>query len=174
MAGAGITIVVDDAAVGRALKKLRRFVTGDLTPTMDAIGARLENSTLRRFETQTGPGGEKWKPSLRAKRQKGQTLTDSGRLRASITRNVRESGDAVEVGTNVAYAGIHQFGGRTRPRTIRPRRRKALWWPGLPHPVASVRHPGSKVPARPFLGVSRGDEARIIEIIVERIKRAWR
>ena len=32
---------------------------------------------------------------------------------------------------------------------IRPRRRKALWWPGLEHPVKVVHHPG--VRPRPYL-----------------------
>lgn len=32
---------------------------------------------------------------------------------------------------------------------IRPRRRKALWWPGLEHPVKVVHHPG--VHPRPYL-----------------------
>jgi len=46
-----------------------------------------------------------------------------------------------EMGTGV-YAG-------GEPYEIRPRRRKALWWPGLDHPVTSVMHPG--IHARPYL-----------------------
>lgn len=31
----------------------------------------------------------------------------------------------------------------TKPHVIRPRHKKALWWPGLLHPVKSVLHPGT-------------------------------
>lgn len=180
---AGIVITADDREVQRALTRMRRWV-GDMTETMDVIGARLENSTKHRFETETDPSGEPWKPSQPSYRRgpapggignpnRGQTLTETGRLRASITHNVR-GGDTVEVGTNVAYAAIHQFGGKTPPRTIRPRNKKALSWPGARHPVKSVQHPGSKVPARPFLGISSGDSAAIVRIVSEHARRAWR
>ena len=184
-AGAGITITVDDGEVGRALRRLQRRVK-DLRPALDEIGARLETSTRRRFETETGPDNLPWKPSRASydrggsgfhplgggHQDRGQTLTDTGRLRASITRRLRD--DAVEVGTNVVYAAIHQFGGKTPPRTIRPRNRKALAWPGAPHPVRSVRHPGSRMPARPFLGVSGSDERALLRIVSRRIEEAWR
>jgi hypothetical protein len=32
----------------------------------------------------------------------------------------------------------------TRPHLIGPVRKKALFWPGAAHPVAFVRHPGTK------------------------------
>ena len=184
---AGLQISVDDAKLQTALRRMRRWVQRDIQETMDEIGARLEASTMHRFETEAGPTGEPWKPSHASydrggagvhprgggHRDRGQTLTDTGRLRASITRRVR-GGDTVEVGTNVVYAAIHQFGGKTGPRTIRPKRKKALAWPGARHPVRSVRHPGSKVPARPFLGISRGDRDAILRIVQRRALRAWR
>jgi hypothetical protein len=45
--------------------------------------------------------------------------------------------------------GTHAEGGSRGPYIIRPRRRKALWWEGLEHPVRSVVHPGIK--PHPFL-----------------------
>ena len=170
---AGLQIRVDDAELQRALGRMRSWLQKDIDETLDEIGARLEASTQHRFETETAPSGEPWKPSARAEAESGQTLTDTGRLRASITRRVL-GGDRVEVGTNVAYGGIHQFGGRTSARTIRPRRKKALAWPGARHPVKSVRHPGSNVPARPFLGISSGDRTAILRIVERRARRAWR
>ena len=132
---------------------------------MDEIGSSMVASTIHRFETETGPDGTPWRPSARALREGGQTLSDSGRLRASITHRVGVGGDSVAVGTNVVYAGIHQFGGRTPARTIRARQKQALWWPGAAHPVKAVRHPGSDMPARPFLGLSSGDERAIVAIL---------
>ena len=170
MPGAGIRIEVQDDDLHRALERLRRRLR-NLGPALDEIGARLEASTLRRFELQTSPAGVPWPPSQRARDEGGETLTDSARLRASITRRVSQS--AVEVGTNVVYAAIHQFGGKTPPRTIRPVTKKALFWPGARHPVAKVEHPGSKVPARPFLGFSGADYKAVARIIEQRIERAW-
>ena len=84
---------------------------------------------------------------------------------------MRGSGRTAEllVGTNTAYAAVHQFGGRTPPRKIGPKRKKALWWPGAPHPVASVDHPGSTIPARPYLGLSDGDRAAITRIVARHL-----
>ncbi len=59
-----------------------------------------------------------------------------------------DDGKAV-VGSDRKYSAIHQLGGKTAPRTIRPRKKKALAWPGG-GPVAKVEHPGSKIPARPY------------------------
>ncbi len=174
MPGVRIEIETDDAALQAAFKRLTATL-GDLRPEMDEIGQSLVTSAIDRFERERGPGGVPWKPSARAergKRGKGQTLTDSGRLRASITH--RASRDAVEVGTNVAYAAIHQFGGKTGPRTIRPKRKKALYWPGAVHPVAQVNHPGSTIPARPFLGLDADDRASILRIVSRAIERAVR
>ena len=179
MSGAAIRIDVDDALVQKALKRLRRRMK-DLTPVFDEIGRRLMTSTDMRFKTGTGPDGVPWKRSRAADERgfpgsvsrRGLTLVDTGRLRQSINRQA--SKDEVLVGTNVVYAAIHQFGGKTPARTIRPKSRKALFWPGARHPVASVRHPGSKVPARPFLGVSSGDERAIFGILQDRMAEAWK
>ena len=111
---------------------------------------------------------------MRAREEGGQTLTDTGRLRASITH--RLGPDEVVIGTNVVYAAIHQFGGQTPPRVIRPKHKKALAFTVGGQKIArkSVRHPGSKIPARPFLGIDSGDEAVISETILNRLRRAVR
>lgn len=41
-----------------------------------------------------------------------------------------------------SYAPYVEFG--TKPHTILPRDKKALYWPGAAHPVRRVNHPGSK------------------------------
>lgn len=141
------------AALGRLARSGR-----DLGPVLRAIGSHLENTTRRRFHTGASPAGASWKQSLRAKQQDGGTLVDTGRLRDSITS--RAQGREVQVGTNVLYAAIHQFGG-----VIRPKNKQALHFP-LPGGGFFI---GKKVtiPARPFLGLSAAD-ARAIERIVAR------
>lgn len=63
--------------------------------------------------------------------------------------------------------------GRKKPRWVRPRTRKALWWPGAAHPVPKARH--GPFAARPFIGVmDRGHaigaaEPRIREVLAAAI-----
>ena len=45
------------------------------------------------------------------------------------------------VGSSLDYADHVEFG--TDPHEIRPRTKRALWWPGADHPVAKVNHPGT-------------------------------
>ncbi|MFQ5585468.1 MAG: phage virion morphogenesis protein [Thermodesulfobacteriota bacterium] len=105
----------------------------DLTPAMRDVGEILHRSIRRNFKV---GGRPKWKPSARVKAAGGVTLTDTGRLKNSMTVEARR--DRVSVGTNVVYARIHQFGGKTKARTIKPRIKKALFWPGAGHPVSRM------------------------------------
>ena len=163
MTGAGFEIRIDADPVVQGLRRLREL-GGDLTPVMDDIGAMLVASTQHRFETGTGPDGTSWPESARAKRQGGQTLVDSGRLRDSITHRAR--GDTVEVGTNVIYAAIHQFGG-----TIKPKNAKSLAFPGLDGAPVFVK--SVTLPARPFLGVSNDDREEIAAIVADEVARSF-
>lgn len=54
----------------------------------------------------------------------------------------------------IAYAAIHEFGGTTRPHRIEPRNARVLAFNmgGKPAFARFVNHPGSKIPARPYLG----------------------
>lgn len=138
-------------AVIRALE-FRGEHTFDL---FDAIGLYLESSTDQRFETETGPDGRRWDPSIRAEFEGGKTLTDSARLRQSIAHVATR--DRVEIGTNVIYAGVHQKGatiaGRGGPLTFR-----------LPGGLGFVSPFEVTIPARPFLGIDADDEDEIIAI----------
>lgn len=128
----------------------------DLRPAFELIGNDWLQSIRQNFEAEGRP--RRWpplNPAYRAVRPSGRILAITGRLRTSITKKVDRRG--VEVGTGVRYGAIHQFGGRTPPRVIRPRRKKALFWPGARHPVKRVNHPGSTVPARPFLMIQDQD-----------------
>lgn len=78
-------------------------------------------------------------------------LRDTGTLAKSIRLIAASPGEAI-VGSDRKYASIHQLGGTTPPTIIRPRFKKALAWPGMQGgPYAKVKHPGSKIPARPYL-----------------------
>jgi HK97 gp10 family phage protein len=72
---------------------------------------------------------------------KRESPVKTGRLRRSIS--YRAGGPArYVVSPNVPYA--HYVHGGTRPHTILPTRKKALFWEGARHPVQRVHHPGTK------------------------------
>ncbi len=161
-----LEVSVEDAEVRRSLAALAAKLV-DMTPAAKAIGEVILSSVERNFEAGGRP--TKWKESLRVKTKGGQTLSDTGRLRRSFTAKADRT--SVSVGTDVKYAPILQMGGKTRARTIKPVRKKALFWPGASHPVKSVRHPGAKIPARPFLMIQKEDWTEINETIKDYLGR---
>ena len=88
-------------------------------PIFKAIANYGESSTRLRFEHQRGPDGATWKPSRRVQKSGGQTLVKSRRLLRSITNAYGENFAAW--GSNVAYARIHQLGGKSHSTRIRLR-----------------------------------------------------
>jgi phage virion morphogenesis protein len=155
-----VTIQVRTTDLKRASKALNALAAraSDLRPLMEEISAFGEDSTRRRFETQTSPDGEKWAPTHRG----GNILVDKGHLRDSIT--ARAGTDSAEWGSNLIYAGIHQHGGEIKAKTPA----------GLIFSVGGrsganrkefVRKQSVTIPARPFLGLSAGDEREISQIV---------
>lgn len=158
----GVRIEVTDREAAQGLGRIAA-AGGDLRPTLRAIGARLVANTLQRFEDQRGPDGVPWKRSRRAVQQNGQTLVDTGRLRTSIT--FRAADASVEVGTNVVYAAIHQFGG-----TIRPKKGKFLKFRVPGGGFRQVR--SVTLPARPFIGFSAEDREDVADIVARHLRAA--
>ena len=142
-----VSVEIEGAALSAALARMVAALA-DPSAAMDQIGRYLVASTLRRFERERAPDGSPWLRSARALAEGGQTLTDTGRLRGSIAHTVTDGGRAVEVGSNVIYAAIHQFGGRAG------RGRKA------------------KLPARPYLGIDERDRTNILLIVSRALERA--
>ncbi|MBS1186721.1 MAG: phage virion morphosis protein [Burkholderiaceae bacterium] len=141
----GIRIV--DSALKAALRQMQLNL-GNMKPAMRDIAQVLANQTERNFAAQGRPGWKALKnPS--EKRKGGMILQDSGQLAASITTSA--SATEAVIGTNKVYAAIHQFGGKTKAHTIRPVKKKVLAFGG--RFAKSVNHPGSDIPARPFLPV---------------------
>lgn len=127
--------------------------TDDLSPLMERIGMAMEATTIERFDNEEAPDGSSWVQSIRAKETGGKTLTDSARLKQSIT--YRAGADQVEVGTNVIYAGAHQKGA-----TIRATSGGRLAFK-LPGGLGFRTAEEVILPARPFLGISADDELEI-------------
>ena len=175
-----IAIQVRDAHLRQALSQLAAQLR-DMTNVMRALSETMVDASARAFERKADPfTGAPWKPLSQGRNnqreKKGRSaeniLQDSGLLVGSITRpgsrgSVHEVGaDYALVGTNVVYAAIHQLGGKTAPHKITARRGKALAIPGIGF-RHSVMHPGSVIPARPFLGVGLKD-VEVMRSIVRR------
>ena len=142
---AGVSISIDDSRIRAALQRLVNL-GGNQKEMMKAIATAGESGTRERFDTQTGPDGKPWKPSIRAQISDGKTLTLKGHLRDSI---VSDSGDDyAQWCTNKIYAAIHQFGGVIRAKTAR----------GLFFKLANGSGRRVKqvtMPARPYLGITQ-------------------
>ncbi len=130
---------------------------------LSSIGQEGVSLTQDRFQNQAGPDGTPWLQSLRAKLVSGQTLIKSNRLASSFTFAATDQ--AVEWGTNVIYAGIHQFGG-----IIKPKSKKALKFKGADGRIHTVKQ--VTIPARPFLGVTESDQKEFIEVFNDWLKGA--
>ena len=176
MAGAFTVISrVNDREIVAALTRLANKAKR-LEPFFKNAGEEMVRSTQERFVSQMDPDGHRWQPlkpstlASKAKRGYGSQgiLTMRRHLRDSIRYQADRNG--VRWGTNRIYGAIQHFGGRTKAHVIKPKNKKALAWPGGRHPARSVKHPGSTIPARPFLGVSVRDRERILEIIVDHLE----
>lgn len=144
-----ISVTVDSAEVKRALAKLERRIP---------LAAKQEVATsalnIRLGAMQRCP-------------------VDMGKLRASIGIEYVRGGLGAEIGTfevsdktETKYAPYVEFG--TKPHEIVPKTKRALFWPGALHPVASVQHPGTK--ARPFLFPAWEEERpKLLTRIAERL-----
>lgn len=169
----------DFSEVLQRLQQLNQKLQNMSEPMKD-IGEYLVYDTQRRFDEGRSPNGTPWAPlqvshiaahlaikkslSNKAGREAAsarKTLVKTQRLRDSIYPDAGR--DYVRIGTSAPYAAIHQFGGKTSPHIIRPKRKQALAWPG--GIAKRVNHPGSRIPARPFMGVSNENQSEILQII---------
>ncbi|MBF0192275.1 MAG: phage virion morphogenesis protein [Magnetococcales bacterium] len=145
---AGVLFQIDSDSAEELQEALSKLADRcrNLTPCLKDIGENLVRSTDQRFDAFVAPDGTRWEDNAPLTEEKkkgrfgeGKILTDSGRLRRSITYSTAYGG--LLVGTDVIYAATHQFGGET-PQ-------------------------GKKIPARPFLGLSDRDKDSALEIIAE-------
>ena len=162
-----ITITYDDRQVLSMLERLRRQLTGPMTPVMAEIAALIKSSVQENFIQGGRP--DKWVESRRVKKDGGQTLVEGGRLRDSIIDHATAT--TAEVGTNLKYAAIHQFGGPIK----RPAHERVLLFDhsrkfatakkakyGM---KATIGGHTTNMPARPFLMIQEQDQAAIVGII---------
>ena len=141
MSGASFSTSFEAVGLDEAVAKLMRLEAFDGAQLMDEAGAILESSTRGRFDTKLSPEGEAWVPWSEAydnTRNHGahSILVAGGWLRDSIQSYA--TGTQAEVGSNLVYAAIHQFGGDPEE---------------------------SNIPARPYLGLSSEDEEDLHDLV---------
>lgn len=153
MAGAAFTIDISGLKETREQFEDLGDAVDDLREAMEAGAAATQANVDLGFKVQSDPYGRKWAslaPLTQFLRRGSsyQILSDTGRLKNSISTQVDSGsftvGTGLNAGTVVRYAATHQYGA-----TILPLRYKFLW-AGRP---GGVRIPlkKAKIPARPFL-----------------------
>lgn len=165
-----ITIKIDNRNVLDALNQLAGRVD-NLAPALSEIGERLAESTQARFNTSTGPAGQRWAPNSQA------TILDYLRGPKDAPRSGiygKKSGKLTSKGAGIAM--------NKKPLIDSGLLRDHIDWQLIPGGVAigtdrfadawdsgaAVHQFGSingKIPARPFLGVSDDDERTILDIV---------
>lgn len=137
----GFQATVDDAKVKAKFNELYAK-TKDTKPAMESAGSATVNNVKLGFRASKTPHGSPWLP---LKVRAGKPLLDNGILRNSITH--RATATVAEVGTNLIYGPIHQFGG-----TITAKNAPFLVFK-VPGGIAIKK--SVNIPARPFLPISQ-------------------
>lgn len=120
---------------------------------LDALPGRLHDALLKRVTSLSLQLSATVKQKL-----SGQVLNvRSGNLRRSIQSQVANQSTEVSgrvfSDSSVRYAAIHEYGGTTRPHFIEAKPGGVLAFQSGGRTVFArrVNHPGSKIPARPFM-----------------------
>jgi phage gpG-like protein len=159
MAGAGIEVTVD-GEYQKIIDALQKASMPALQRIAHSGGQALWNVTAEAFRNESDPAtGAKWAPRKDAGNSKP-LLVGRGTLRRTITFNAFPDGSVI-IGSNLVYSRIHQEGGTTKAHDIKPRNKKALRFKGICRKL--VHHPGSVIPARPYLGVPKDFERRFFD-----------
>jgi phage gpG-like protein len=141
------------------IEALSKASMPDMKKIADFAAAELHDISNTAFEKEADPvTGAKWKP-LKSPRPNGSILRHHSILYQSLVHLGFADGKAV-LGSNMVYARIHQEGGKTAAHEIRPVHAKALRFNG--HFAKKVRHPGSTIPARPYMGIPQDFDRRFL------------
>jgi phage virion morphogenesis protein len=146
-------VTVRDRGLKRALDRLREPQTKKLARLLGRLLVRQTEHRIAREKT--GPDGKPW-ARAKVERAKGRARDAKGRFRSTgllvrsgtLLGSIRhgQQRDDVHVGTDLAYAAIHQLGGK--------------------------RTSGGKgTPRRAFLGVSEANKAEANAAIERELKR---
>lgn len=164
-----LTIKINDTPAQDALNRLADSLS-DMTPAMQEIGEMLVASTQDRIAAGQQPDGTPFAPRspvtlsryAREGKSFGHPLNVTNTMRTGI---YPESGPtSVRVGSPAIQAAVMQFGAAQGAFGASMGKDKR----GRDH----FHHiPWGDIPARPFLGLSEGDRAGIVETVEEWLER---
>ncbi|MCU8031783.1 phage virion morphogenesis protein [Shewanella sp. SM73] len=145
---AGTQITITEHGFEGALTAFQQLIDRgqDLQPALSAIAEYLRGSTQDRITAGESPDGTPFAAlsdfTLGAKsRNQDKILIERGYLYNLV---YQVSSEQMQLGSNMVYAAMHQFGGTTAPNSMIPNK---------------------DIPAREFLGVSQDDEIEIIATV---------
>lgn len=168
-----IDIKIDNAHVNATLERLAKAAAHP-GPMMPLIAVIMHDAVMENFSQEGRPKWLGLKPATIAQKRKmgygDKILIRRGGGQALYSSITMQSDDtSAVVGTNIKYAAIHQFGGKTRPHRIVAKNKKALLF-GNGIMRRAVNHPGSAIPARPFLKLTEGDEEKIVRNVEDYLR----
>lgn len=124
---------------------------GDTKSLMAAVATVLKRGTQDRFESKTTPDGRPWTSSL----------FKTGALKRKIIANY--DADKAEVGSNLKYAAIHQFGGGVKAKNA-----KCLHFLLNGQDVLPSRSKFRQIPISAFPRLTKSQSARQPKLILRR------
>lgn len=181
------------ATLEMTLNDLARFLQAradalsrlDLSGPLRAILVLAKADIKENFAAGTAPDGTVWLPLKRprqGKRHNGSSplpLRDTGLLMASITSAgthhvERVVTDGFEIGTNLEYAAIQNFGGTIH----HPERRRDKPWvftneSGETIFTRKIKAHNVTIPARPFLGWSERLIEQTVDVLGEAVEKEF-
>jgi phage gpG-like protein len=163
----------EDRELIAALDEVEDFLRSP-KPVLDQFAKYTKQQHIKAFKGRYDPAtGRPWKPlaaSTIAQKQAGKKRKGKS-LASTLFVEVEKSG--VVVGYRSPIAAIQHRGAKIPAHTVIPRNKQALYWVGASHPVARVTIPAYQIPARPLVGFSPIDIARLRTMTVEEIKKRW-
>ncbi len=178
-----IEVKIDDSQITKALQNLQKH-TNDLSPAFRAIKEVLTESTKKRFQTSTGPDGEKWQANSQATIEahldrKSGIFNEKGNRTGTKKGYVLKNGFAGSRAINVVSGKRPLIDEGTLMQQIEGNIiGNTLEFGSSMEYAAMQQFGGTKnefpflwgdIPARPFLGISNDDEKAILSIIEEHI-----
>lgn len=173
------------STLGEAAKMMQRLGELDKPEFLGAIGMLVENQTKTRIrDEKQAPDGTPWEPlsdayaASKAERKGSVGILEfDGNLYRSIQYFV--DGDSVEIGSNEAYAAIHNYGGVVK----KPERSHTLYFrqdrdgtvgnqfvskrkSNFAQDVSIGAH-AFEMPARQYMGLSTQNEADINDLALQ-------
>lgn len=179
-------IEYSDKAIRTQLERLRRDFSDNsnfVRDTLKMVGSIYKEETLKCFENESDPKGNPWAPLTKTTirhKSKGRDWGDwpkgiaaqpsrIGKWDGDLIKGIRfrTVGNTVVVGSNIVWAKqFHEGAKKGQYGKFRSSLSTGKTKKGLGKLLSS---PWGRVPARPFLGINKEANARILKLLMSRL-----